>query len=213
MCCNYTTPLTFTEACLQQWLISKLGSKYILDKTVDGATPLHMAAGKSQRLNVFVVLKTSFVFNVALGHMEILKFFLDSLENRESINVQDHIHATPAHDAAEYGQTQAMLLLLKHGADITIKDSVRLSPTTCFQCGTIFFLFLKENKTPHELAVEQNHSEVAAMIADYRDNGVSALSKYEKKKSRRQRHDDADAVSITICMVANCPETSGTVPD
>ena len=28
-----------------QWLITKLGSKYILDKTIDGATPLHMAAG------------------------------------------------------------------------------------------------------------------------------------------------------------------------
>ena len=28
-----------------QWLISKLGPKYILDKTIDGATPLHMAAG------------------------------------------------------------------------------------------------------------------------------------------------------------------------
>ncbi len=30
-----------------QWLIKKLGAKYIIDKTVDGATPLHMAAGST----------------------------------------------------------------------------------------------------------------------------------------------------------------------
>lgn len=28
-----------------QWLVDKLGPKYILEKTIDGATPLHMAAG------------------------------------------------------------------------------------------------------------------------------------------------------------------------
>ena len=29
-----------------QWLVNKLGISYILDKTYDGATPLHMAAGE-----------------------------------------------------------------------------------------------------------------------------------------------------------------------
>ena len=32
-----------------QWLISKLGTQYVLDKTIDGATPLHMAAGKERK--------------------------------------------------------------------------------------------------------------------------------------------------------------------
>ena len=40
------------------------------------------------------------------------------------MNVMDHIHATPAHDAAEYGQSEALLLLLKAGADVTLKDMV-----------------------------------------------------------------------------------------
>ncbi len=28
-----------------KWLVNKLGTSYILDKTGDGGTPLHMAAG------------------------------------------------------------------------------------------------------------------------------------------------------------------------
>ena len=94
----------FVATSIMQWLISKLGPKYILDKTIDGATPLHMAA--------------------ALGHSDILRFFLDTLEDENDIDVLDHIHATPAHDAAEYGQTEAMILLLKHGANTNIKDTV-----------------------------------------------------------------------------------------
>lgn len=35
-----------------QWLIDKTGPKYILEKTVDGATPLHMAAGSNIHKNV-----------------------------------------------------------------------------------------------------------------------------------------------------------------
>ena len=35
---------------------------------------------------------------------------------------------------------------------------------------------------PYELAIEQHHPDVAAMIADLRDNGPTALAKYEKKK-------------------------------
>ena len=41
---------------------------------------------------------------------------------------------------------------------------------------------MQESKTPYELAMEQSHPEVAAMIADLRDNGPSTLAKYEKKK-------------------------------
>ena len=46
---------------------------------------------------------------------------------------------------------------------------------------------LQENKTPYQLAVEQNHTSVAAMLADYRDNGPSALQAYEKKRARPSR--------------------------
>ena len=53
-----------------------------------------------------------------------LQFFLDNLEDKNDINVLDHIHATPAHDAAEFGQQETLLMLLKHGANISIKDTV-----------------------------------------------------------------------------------------
>jgi len=61
----------------------------------------------------------------ASGNTKILKFLLENLENPADINVTDHINATPAHDAAEYGQTAAMLVLLQHGADTSIPDQVR----------------------------------------------------------------------------------------
>ena len=51
-------------------------------------------------------------------------FFLDNLEDKNDINVLDHIHATAAHDAAEFGQQETLLMLLKHGANISIKDTV-----------------------------------------------------------------------------------------
>ena len=66
----------------------------------------------------------TFLLCLALGHCEILYFLLESLEDGSDIDILDHIHATPAHDAAEYGQTEAMILLLKHGANVNIKDTV-----------------------------------------------------------------------------------------
>lgn len=65
-----------------------------------------------------------FHIHTALGQSEILQFFLNTLEEKNDIDVLDHIHATPAHDAAEYGQKEAMILLLKHGANVNIKDTV-----------------------------------------------------------------------------------------
>ena len=44
-------------------------------------------------------------------------------------------------------------------------------------------LLFQEHKTPYQLAMEQSHTELAAMIADYQDNGPSVLHMYEKKKS------------------------------
>ncbi len=40
------------------------------------------------------------------------------------------------------------------------------------------------SKTPHQLAVEQAHTELASLIADYRRGGLPAIAKYEKKKKR-----------------------------
>ena len=50
----------------------------------------------------------------------------------------------------------------------------------------------QENKTPYDLAVEQSHTKVAAMIADLRDNGPMVLAKYEKKRKR--------SVSQVVCL-------------
>lgn len=118
---------------LAQWLISKLGPKYILDKTIDGATPLHMAAGMILLVNIYVLITyDAFHIHTALGQSEILQFFLNTLEEKTDIDVLDHIHATPAHDAAEYGQKEAMILLLKHGASVNIKDTVSFN--ICDEC-------------------------------------------------------------------------------
>ena len=59
----------------------------------------------------------------------------------------------------------------------------------------IFLFLLQENKTPYQLALEQHHSEVAAMLADYRDNGPSCLQGYEKKRMRLSREDKVRPLS------------------
>ena len=47
------------------------------------------------------------------------------------------------------------------------------------------------NKTPQQLAVEQEHTELANLISDYRKGGLPAIAKYEKRK-KRSREDDRE---------------------
>ena len=61
----------------------------------------------------------------AQGYTDLLEYFIDSLDDLSDMNVRDDILATPAHDAAEFGEINSLLVLLKHGADITIKDKVK----------------------------------------------------------------------------------------
>ena len=61
---------------LAQWLISKLGPKYILDKTIDGATPLHMAAGMILLVNIYVLIAyDAFIFIQLLARVKFCSFF------------------------------------------------------------------------------------------------------------------------------------------
>ena len=64
-------------------------------------------------------------------------------------------------------------------------------------------LFVKE--TPYELAMEQNHTEVANMIADYRENGPSILAKYEKRTRDQPSGEQVRCVwqSITLLLLYN----------
>ena len=59
-----------------------------------------------------------------LGHISVLEFLLSKLSNKKDVNILDDIHATPAHDAVENGQIDALAVLLKYGADMSIMDSV-----------------------------------------------------------------------------------------
>lgn len=43
-------------------------------------------------------------------------------------------------------------------------------------------LHRQENKTPYQLATEQEHQELANMLSDYRKKGLPAIAKYEKKR-------------------------------
>lgn len=170
-----------------------------------------MAAGMILLVNIYVLIAyDAFHIHTALGQSEILQFFLNTLEEKTDIDVLDHIHATPAHDAAEYGQKEAMILLLKHGASVNIKDTVSFN--ICDECQQQYLLSLslsiwskyqhvfdhvpQENKTPYELAMEQNHTEVANMIADYRENGPTILAKYEKKKYSQPSRDPPSSEQV-----------------
>ena len=67
---------------------------------------------------------------------------------------------------------------------------------------TCVVLSMQENKTPYELAIEQNHPNVAAMIADLRDNGPLVLTKYERKK-----RSSSQVRTYTACGARQFPET------
>ena len=56
--------------------------------------------------------------------MDVLRYFLDSLDNAEDVNITDDANYTPLHDAAEEGIPQAVQLLLKYGARADIKNKV-----------------------------------------------------------------------------------------
>eukprot|EP00731_Ephydatia_muelleri_P013653 Em0007g963a len=133
-----------------QYLVSKFGPGSIIKPTADGATPLHIAAG--------------------LGHIGVLEYLLSKCQsNPEYVNVLDEIHATPAHDAVENGQTAALAVLLKYGADINIKDT--------------------EEKSPIDLATELNNTEILNLLTDFKQNGQAALIKY--KRSNGKKNDSA----------------------
>ena len=56
--------------------------------------------------------------------MDILRYFLDSLDNAEDVNITDDANYTPLHDAAEEGIPQAVQLLMKYGGRADIKNKV-----------------------------------------------------------------------------------------
>ena len=73
---------------------------------------------------------------IAQGYTDLLEYFIDSLDDLSDMNVRDDILATPAHDAAEFGEINSLLVLLKHGADITIKDKVSIAKMSKYKLVT-----------------------------------------------------------------------------
>lgn len=156
---------------IAKWLVVQLGPKIILSKSSDGATPLHIAA--------------------AQGYTDLLEYFIENLEDKSDINVRDDILATPAHDAAEFGERDSFLILLRNGADITIKD--------------------KENKTPFDLALEKNQTDMLAIISDYKEHGPSSLSKYEKSGRSRSSSAGLEETSSSNQMMQRTTEISDVI--
>ena len=50
-----------------------------------------------------------------------LEYLLQSVEDKNAINSLDDISATPAHDAAEFGQLETMLVLVNTGLTLLSK--------------------------------------------------------------------------------------------
>ena len=61
---------------------------------------------------------------IAEGLADLLEFLIQCLHDKTNMNIGDDIGSTAAHDAAEFGEHDALLVLLKHGADISIKNQV-----------------------------------------------------------------------------------------
>eukprot|EP00117_Sycon_ciliatum_P043801 scpid51278/ scgid31667/ Espin; Ectoplasmic specialization protein len=87
-----------------QWLVTTQGEEVVLAKTQDGATPVHFAA--------------------AMGHAELLEWILSLPKiGEQARNTTDLDGGTPAHDAADNGQLQCLVILKAHGADMSATDN------------------------------------------------------------------------------------------
>ena len=83
----------------RQWLVSELGEEFIVDETQDGATPIHIAAGKHPQF----WLASLNVSLLPMGYPDILEWFFKCKEGKSYVNLLDSNKRTPCHDAAEYG--------------------------------------------------------------------------------------------------------------
>ncbi|XP_065199238.1 uncharacterized protein LOC135830940 [Sycon ciliatum] len=122
-----------------QWLIGKIGTHGIAERTNDGATPVHVAAAK--------------------GHMQLLLWFFDTHPEPGALaRLCDNADTTPAHDAAEFGQVEALKLLLRHGADLFATD--------------------QDGASPYSLATDHQGEEIDEFVTHYaRSQGMEALCK------------------------------------
>jgi 26S proteasome non-ATPase regulatory subunit 10 len=102
----------------------------------------------------------------AEGLADLLQFLIDHLQDKSSINVKDDLASTPAHDAAEFGEHSTLLVLLKNGADITMLN--------------------QNTETPFDLAVQNSHNDLIAMMNDFREHGLKGLAKYGAQVSGEQ---------------------------
>jgi ankyrin repeat protein len=59
-----------------------------------------------------------------MGQYTCLKWLLSTRKGKKAVKVTDNEGGTPAHDAADNGQTDCLRLLVDNGADLHVKDKV-----------------------------------------------------------------------------------------
>eukprot|EP00117_Sycon_ciliatum_P017810 scpid11783/ scgid16660/ Espin; Autosomal recessive deafness type 36 protein; Ectoplasmic specialization protein len=134
-----------------RWLIGEIGTHGIADRTKDGATPVHFAAAK--------------------GYTYLLRWFFDTHpEPNVLARLCDNADATPAHDAAEFGQVDALKLLLRHGADLYATD--------------------RDGASPYSLATGQPGEEIDEFVTQYASSGAM------EAQYRRQSAPNTSALEV-----------------
>ncbi|XP_065199242.1 uncharacterized protein LOC135830945 isoform X2 [Sycon ciliatum] len=128
-----------------RWLIGEIGTHGIADRTKDGATPVHFAAAK--------------------GYTYLLRWFFDTHpEPNVLARLCDNADATPAHDAAEFGQVEALKLLLRHGADLFARD--------------------QDGASPYSLATDHQGEEIDKFVTHYaKSHGMELMEALCKRQS------------------------------
>ncbi len=106
----------------------------ILNLDSAGNTPMHWAAKRGDKEVLAILLENGARFDIPSdadpqllpfhwaagdGTIDALEFFL---EHGQFIDMQDGLGCTAAVIAAQYDQTNALIYLAKHGADLTFPD-------------------------------------------------------------------------------------------
>lgn len=53
-----------------------------------------------------------------------MEYLINMLPDKTAINISDDSGSTPAHDAAEFGEKETLIVLLRNGADVTLMNQV-----------------------------------------------------------------------------------------
>lgn len=170
-----------------QYLVSKFGPGSIIQSTADGATPLHIAAGVSllERVLGYSVippftmqgLDTSAFWNTYWASVNLIQnMWMSWIESTLPLLM---MLLKVAKQRPLLSFWSMVLILISRTWYGVVQYVVNNLPLNCSNSP------YQEEKSPIDLATEQNHTEILNLITDFKQNGQAALIKYKRNRAKK----------------------------